>query len=114
MKMTQIRFFGDNKLYAHSNNLDSNYPIHLTAEDLITGHAFLKYQSVSSLTITTLPGTYFTLNGSVAPSVVGASGVFKIDNLNEQFTLTFDKETLQNINTNPDGFLIIDIIYREE
>lgn len=113
MKAMQIRFFGDNQSYAHGNSLDRNYPSCLTLEDLLKGNIFLKYPTICSLTISALPGTKFILNGRL-PSVVGQSGVYKVDNLNEKFTLTFERDTLENINTNPDGYIIIDLIYREE
>jgi len=46
--------------------------------------------------------------------VVGASGMYELDLTDSSAvltSLTFEKESLDLINMNPDGYLIIDIVY---
>jgi hypothetical protein len=48
---------------------------------------------------------------------MGISGMYELDLLDSSVSitsLTFDKESLNLINTNPDGYLIIDIVYEED
>ena len=113
MKVTQIRFFGDHRQYAHMNWQDSNCPNNLTSEDLYTGDFLLNYPYICSIRISGLPGTGFILDNK-QPSVIGSSGVYELDNLNRTITLKFNKNSLKDIDTNPDGYLIIDIVYMED
>lgn len=112
MTIMQIRYFGD-KNYPHSQLLDSNYPANITAQDLITGDIFNKYMPVKRLVINALPGTRFTIDGGYAPQVIGASGVYQVDNLYKTISLKFEESSIEYIGKNPDGYLIVDIIYEE-
>lgn len=123
-KVTQLRFFGDNNGYLNTadNNaiyhqLGENQPNSLSSLDLSSGDAFVDYTPIVQLGIQALPGTKFTLNANLDPIMIGTSGMYELDLVNTSAvltSLTFDKETLQQINMNPDGYLIIDIVYEED
>ena len=123
-KVTQLRFFGDNNGYLNTadNNaiyhqLGENQPNSLSSLDLSSGDAFIDYTPIVQLGIQALPGTKFTLNANLDPIIIGTSGMYELDLVNTSAvltSLTFDKETLQQINMNPDGYLIIDIVYEED
>ena len=122
--VTQLRFFGDSNAYLNTSDqnkiyhrLDSNQPNSLSSLDLSSGDAFLEYIPIVQLGIQALPGTKFNLNANLDPIIIGASGMYELDLLNSSGklrTLTFEKDSLEQIDKNPDGYLIIDIVYEEE
>ena len=112
MKLIQIRYFGDNN-YPHTQRLDNNYPYNLVSQDLVTGDIFNNYMPIKRLVINSLPGTKFNIDTSNSFSVMGASGVYQIDNINKTISLKFAQESIDYIDINPDGYLIIDIVYEE-
>ena len=113
-KIIQFRFFGEHN-YPHTNRFDFNQPSNITIEDLYTGVPLAKYFPIEQLRITTLPGVKFRLDSNISPSVIGASGVYQIDKIYNNITtcLVFEKNSLEYLDINPDGFLIIDIVYQE-
>ena len=124
-KVKQFRFFGDaNSAFNALNDngvlsqLDTNEPEELTSTMLISGDKiFGDYYPIIQLGIQGIPGSKFYLNGNLDPVFLGASGIFELDLTNSSTTisaLSFDKETMQLVNSNPDGYLIIDIVYQED
>ena len=119
--IAQIRFFGDTNNYLnHSElntkyrNIDTNKPIGLTALELSSGTAFTDYMPIVQLGIQALPGTKFNLNTNLDPIIIGASGMYELDltyNSARITSLQFEEDSLDQITNNPDGYLIVDIIY---
>lgn len=124
-RVTQLRFFGDSNSYLNSadanviyyHQMDSNQPSTLSANDLSSGDAFAEYPNIVQLGIQALPGTKFNLNANLEPIIIGTSGMYELDLTNSSAiiqTLTFERDSLEQINKNPDGYLIVDIVYQEE
>lgn len=123
-KIAQFRFFGDSNSNFNSvdqdqiyHQMDSNQPTSLTATDLASGEVFTDYTPIYQLGIQSQPGLKFNLNTNLDPIVVGASGMYELDLSDSSAvltSLTFEKESLDLINSNPDGYLIIDIVYQGE
>ena len=122
-RVTQIRFFGDTNTYLNQSEfntlysqLDDNEPNGLTAMELYSGSIFANYVPMVQLGIQALPGTKFNLNNNLDPIIIGASGMYELDLADSSALitrLTFEQESLDAINQNPDGYLIIDIITQE-
>ncbi len=123
-KIAQIRFFGDTNSYLNSSDrnyiatqIDTNNPFGLTSLELAEGTVFQDYTPIVQLGIQALPGTKFQLNDNLDPIVIGVSGMYELDltNSSQYLTkLTFEKDSLDAITNNPDGYLIVDIIYWKE
>ena len=124
-KVKQFRFFGDvNSAFNALNDngvlsqLDTNEPEDLTSSYLISGDKiFGDYYPIIQLGIQGVPGTKFYLNGNLDPIFLGASGIFELDLTNSSTMITalsFDRDSIGYINSNPDGYLIIDIVYQED
>ena len=123
-KVIQLRYFGDSNAYLNTNDkdaiyhqLDENQPNNLSSLDLSSGDAFLDYMPIVQLGIQALPGTKFSLNAGLDPIIIGTSGMYELDLQNSSAILTslnFEQNSLDQIDKNPDGYLIIDIVYRED
>lgn len=123
-KVAQFRFFGDANSTFNSfdetaiyHQMDDNQPSSLTAMDLASGEVFTDYTPIIQLGIQSQPGLKFNLNTNLDPIVVGASGMYELDLTDSSAvltSLTFEIESLNLINENPDGYLIIDIVYQGE
>lgn len=123
-KIAQFRFFGDANTSFNSTDeeiiyhqLDSNQPSSLTASALASGDFFINYTPIIQLGIQSLPGLKFNLNSNLDPIIIGASGMYELDLTDSSAHLTslsFESESLELINNNPDGYLIIDIVYQGE
>lgn len=123
-KVVQLRYFGDSNAYLNTNDkdaiyhqLDENQPNNLSSLDLSSGDAFLDYMPIVQLGIQALPGTKFSLNAGLDPIIIGTSGMYELDLQNSSAILTslnFEQNSLDQIDKNPDGYLIIDIVYRED
>ena len=77
--------------------------------------AFIDYVPIVQLGIQSLPGVKFNLNANIESVMIGASGMYELDLSNTSAVLTslrFDQDSLEFINTTPDGYLIIDIVYK--
>ena len=119
-KITQLRFFGDSNGYLNTSDrsviyhqMDENQPNSLSSLDLSSGDAFTP---IVQLGIQALPGTKFNLNANLDPIVIGVSGMYELDLTNSSAvltSLTFEKDSLDQIDKNPDGYLIVDIVYEE-
>ena len=76
--------------------------------------SFAQFAPIQQLGIQTLPGTKFYLNQSIDPIIIGGTGIFELDLRNTTAILSslrFDKNSMINIAKNPNGFLIIDMVY---
>ncbi len=121
-RVAQFRFFGDANSTFNSfdetaiyHQMDDNQPNSLTAADLASGEVFTDYTPIIQLGIQSLPGLKFNLNTNLDPIVVGASGMYELDLSDSSAvltSLTFEIDSLNLINENPDGYLIIDIVYQ--
>ena len=119
--IAQFRFFGDNNTYLnHADStqlyrqIDENYPNGISSLDLSSGTAFIDYMPIVQLGIQALPGTKFNLNTNLDPIIVGASGMYELDLTNNSAKITslsFEQDSLDQITNNPDGYLIVDILY---
>lgn len=101
---------------------DKNYPEGINYTNLQSGSIFFSEEglrSIVQLGIQTLPGTKFYLNHSVAPTIVGYTGIYELQ-LNADVSITalsFDGSSLSligNDSTHPEGYLIVDAIYEVE
>ena len=123
-KVIQLRYFGDSNAFLNTNDkdaiyhqLDENQPNNLSSLDLSSGDAFLDYMPIVQLGIQALPGTKFSLNAGLDPIIIGTSGMYELDLQNSSAILTslnFEQNSLEKKKKNPDGYLIIDIVYRED
>ena len=123
-KVTQLRFFGNSNGYLNTSDrnaiyhqMDENQPNSLSSLDLSSGDAFVDFTPIVQLGIQALPGTKFNLNANLDPIVIGVSGMYELDLTNSSAvltSLTFEKDSLDQIDKNPDGYLIIDIVYQED
>lgn len=122
-KIAQFRFFGDrNKRFNSTDNeaiyhqMDENSPTSLSGTDLVQGTIFTNYTPIIQLGIQSLPGLRFNLNTNLDPIIMGASGMYELDLTDSSATLTsltFERSSIDLITQNPDGYLIIDIVYEE-
>ena len=116
-KLKQFRFYGN----GDERNSPKVKPIEGTdvvIEDYQTGKIF-ELEGVfpiSQLGIQGPPGTKFYLNGSVKYITIGISGIYDLDikNGSRITRLGFDRNSLERINPNGTGYLIVDILYGEE
>lgn len=122
-RIAQFRYFGDSNSNFNSQDkdaiyhqLDSNQPNGLTAADLCAGTVFTDYTPIVQLGIQALPGTKFNLNTNLDPIVIGTTGIYELDLSDSSAvitSLTFEQSSIEYIQANPDGYLIIDIVYQE-
>lgn len=90
-----------------------NQPNFITLAKLKSGNIFSNFYPITQMTIQTLPGTKFYLNRNKNPIIVGPTGVYKLnlEGLAEINSLTFNETSLETIQADKDGYLIIDIVY---
>lgn len=107
--VTQFRFYGQDNA--------NNYPATGTINDYISGKVFTDKNCypILQLGIQALPGFKFYLNDGVSPIVIGSTGIYEldIDGLAEINKITFDKFSMQNINSSSQFGLIVDIVYED-
>ncbi len=123
-RVAQFRFFGDANTTFNTTDsttiyhqMDDNQPNSLTAIDLASGSVFEDYTPIIQLGIQSQPGVKFNLNTNLDPIIIGMSGMYELDLTDSSAvltSLTFEKESLDLINANPDGYIIIDIVYQGE
>lgn len=106
-KIQQIRYYNENS--------NKNNPSGLVMRDLVTGRAFDKYLPIIKLGIQALPGTKFYVNDSAHSIVVGYTGIYELDSdlVYSIRRLNFDQQSINLINDNDNGYLLVDIIYEE-
>ena len=107
------------KQYRFYDSLDTtkNQPLGINKEQLVNGKVFdnPSCYPILQLGIQALPGTKFYLNSSVDPVVVGFTGIYELDleNQAEIVKLTFNEKSLDAIDVNANGYLIIDVLYED-
>ena len=131
--MKQYRYFGENssdfsigtetvtvdKITTNQHYLNhflSNTP-DTKRSTLISGEFLNISGPIIQLGIQTLPGTSFFLNQNMESIIVGMSGIYELDLTDSSGTIDkiqFDMKSIDNIANNPDGYLIIDIVYEGE
>ncbi len=102
----QFRYYDEN----HSNNQPEN----LKLSQLVNGEVFSKYLPFTQLGIQSLPGTRFYLNDNIeGPVILGTTGIYELEleGISKISSLKFDSKSLNLIKNNPNGYLIIDVIY---
>lgn len=102
--------------YYNTGNI-KNQPINATKEQFISGLVFENPTCfpVLQLGIQALPGTKFYMNSSIDPVVVGFTGIYELDldNRAEIVRLNFDKQSMDAIENNQNGYLIVDVLYED-
>lgn len=100
--------------YYNANN-NKNQPSTATKEQFINGLVFELPSCfpILQLGIQALPGTKFYMNSAIDPVVVGFTGIYELDldNRAEIIKLSFDKESMNAIENNQNGYLIVDVLY---
>ena len=108
----QYRYYGENN---EANNPISVASVNILKNAYISGKVFEspKCYPILQLGIQTLPGTKFYLNSNVEPIIIGSTGIYELDldNQTEITKLTFNKTSMDAIDNNTNGYLIIDILY---
>lgn len=122
-RIAQFRYFGDGEIGVNAmtqttlyKHISSNYTEAINKSVLADGSIFINYTPIVQLGVQTLPGTKFYLNANTDPIIVGSSGIYELDLTSTSTVITsliFDLSSLELISNNPDGYLIIDIIYEE-
>lgn len=107
-QIIQFRYYGEG-----DNN---NFPIGLSKAALQTGAAFRGQMPAIQLGIQTLPGTRFYLNGNATrPILIGNTGIYELNlnNLSQITSLSFDSDSLDLIDGQENGKILIDMIYED-
>lgn len=106
----QFRFYS-----ANNNKNQSNYPASLTKGQLGSGNAFNDCYPITQLGIQTLPGTQFYLNNGLTSIMVGPTGIYELDleGISQINHLKFNLQSLNRILSDPNAYLIIDIVYED-
>ena len=106
----QFRYYGDGQ----SNNQPISQEDPNLRDSLQKGTVFAKYLPFTQLGIQSLPGTRFYLNDNIeGPVILGSTGIYELEleGISKISSLKFDSRSLDLINKNPNGYLIIDVIY---
>lgn len=111
--LKQFRYYGKNN--------DNNFPSDLDSDKLM-GSAFIlqgnEFAPIVALGVQTIPGLKFYLNEAIDPIIVGNSGIYQLELINnyEINKLSFDKKSVENLidDSSNSAYLIIDIIYETE
>jgi len=105
------------KQYRFYNKDDTtrNQPSGVTKEQFVNGLVFdaPSCYPILQLGIQALPGTKFYLNSGIDPVVVGFTGIYELDldSQAEIVKLTFSRASMDTIEDNPNGYLIVDVLY---
>ena len=104
-QIMQFRYYAD----GHSKNQPENT---MTAESVINGSVFTSFLPFTQLGIQTWPGTHFYLNNAETPIIIGQTGIYELEleGISEITNLTFDPDSVERIRTNPNAYLIVDVI----
>ncbi len=120
-KLLQFRYYGEKEKDRYGEEMkDRNFPADISMENLADGSIFKKspynVMPISQLGIQSLPGTKFYLNGAVNPITLGVSGIYDLDIKNGARIndLKFNKQSLNRVNNELNGYLIVDVLYGEE
>ena len=113
-KIKQFRYYGDNSSKNQPTQIAiNNQNKNVTSIDYINGNVFASYYPIVQLGIQALPGTKFFLNNSQEPIIMGYTGIYELDleGSIEITKITFDRYSLDLINSLNDAVLLVDIIY---
>lgn len=117
-KVKQFRYYNDQS--SEVPEAKRNQPVTLadtstliTSQHYVNGDVFGTSFPVIQLGVQALPGTKFYLNEAVDPIIIGATGIYELDLTNGiQITkISFAIDSMNNIKTNDNAYLIVDIIY---
>lgn len=118
-KMVQFRYYGEhnqnNYIGGDSVNPEDNAKIDW--RKFCADQTFRNFAPIHQFGIQTLPGTKIYLNQSLSPIIIGGTGIYEIDCDNTTANLTtfrIAEESMNIINTHPNGYLVIDLVYGEE
>ena len=104
----QYRFY-------NKNDTIRNQPSNVTKEQFVNGLVFESPSCypILQLGIQALPGTKFYINSGLEPIVVGFTGIYELDldGQTEIVKLTFNKTSMERIEENSNGYLIVDVLY---
>lgn len=103
-KIMQFRYYGEKN--------SKNQPNNISKSNLATGQIFSNYFPITQLGIQTQPGTKFYLNNGTSPIIIGSTGIYELnlEGISSITQLSFDLTSLNLINRNPNGYLIIDVL----
>lgn len=105
-RIMQFRYYADKH--------DNNQPTGLTATMLSSGTAFEDISNITQLGIQTLPGVRVYLNNAepASPIIIGSTGIYELDleGISQINAIHFEGNSLKKISTNPNAYLIIDMI----
>lgn len=105
-QIKQFRYYGEGQ--------SNNQPSTLTASKLADGSAFNGISSITQIGIQTLPGVRVHFNGddSTNAIIIGPTGIYELDveGISEITKLSFEKSSIETINSVSNAYLIIDMI----
>lgn len=111
-RIMQFRYYSD------KDDKKNNQPLGVTKKDfsgVSNGYTiFDDYKTITQLGIQALPGTRFYLNNnSEGPIVIGSTGIYELEleGISSIEALRFETKSLNEIESNPNVGLIIDIVY---
>lgn len=113
-KIKQFRYYGDDSAKNQPTQVAiNNQNKNVTFLDYVNGNVFASYYPIVQLGIQALPGTKFYLNNSQEPIIMGYTGIYELDleGSIEITKITFDRYSLDLINSLNDAVLLVDIIY---
>ena len=111
-RIMQFRYYADptDKNKSSANN----QPPELDADMLSNGTAFNDISNITQLGVQTLPGVRFYLNNAepASPIIIGSTGIYELDleGISQINEIHFEGNSLKKISTNPNAYLIIDMI----
>lgn len=107
-QIMQFRYYGEGQ-HEKEKNQPSNT---MSAEALRSGSVFTPFLPFTQLGIQTWPGTHFYLNNAETPIIVGQTGIYELEleGISEITNIQFDYDSIQRIETNPNAYIIIDVI----
>lgn len=101
----------------YNNNNANNQPVNGVWEDYVNGTVFENPTCfpILQLGIQALPGTQFYLNTGIEPITIGFTGIYELDleNQMEIIRMNFSKESMEAIESNANGYLIVDVLYED-
>lgn len=108
-KIEQVRYYSQ-------KDTARNQPSDLKMNKLVSGAVFSGKYPIVQLGIQSLPGVKFYLNNGTSPIVLGYTGIYdlELEGITEITHLSFDAESMNLINSNPESYLIVDFIYESE
>ena len=105
-QVMQFRYYGEGH--------EKNYPSTISKNSLKSGTIFSDKDCfpIIQLGIQSLPGLHFYLNNANTSIIIGSTGIYELDleGYAEITKLSFDEDTLNIIDDNPNAYLIVDMI----